>query len=231
MKAATYGTFALLISLVAAFFLKWLTPDFKMATWLSIQIDVSKEAKENRLASWLILLSFSTVATAYLWTCWSKIRTAAAIWALSKVSKPPEDKEFYRQVLRLTALSELLSDGSLGQLFFNSATTDTPVLVTLKSRKVYVGTVKMISEPNEKQGPYSEISINPIMSGYREKDSLRVLFSNDYNNLGDIDTSVIFPVSEVSHASWFDMKIHEEVDNNHEKNGLGHDGATQIPIS
>ena len=75
----------------------------------------------------------------------------------------------------------------------------------------------MISEPNEKQGPNLEISIEPIMSGYRDKDNLRVLFSNDYNNLGDNDTSVIFPLSEVSHASWFDMDTHEKVDNNREK--------------
>lgn len=55
------------------------------------------------------------------------------------------------------------------------------------------------------------------MSGYRDKDTLRVLFSNDYNDLDGVDTSIIFPLSEVSHASWFNMDIHEKVDNNREK--------------
>ncbi|HCM3154316.1 TPA: hypothetical protein N3466_000576, partial [Klebsiella quasipneumoniae] len=131
----------------------------------------------------------------------------------------PKDEEsinFSKQVIRLNELGKLLSDGSLGQLFFDSATEDRPVLVSLKCRKVYVGTVNMISEPNEKQGPNLEISISPIMSGYRDKDTLRVLFSNDYNDLEDVDTSIIFPLSEVSHASWFNMDIHEKVDNNRE---------------
>lgn len=55
-----------------------------------------------------------------------------------------------------------------------------------------------------------------------------MLFSNDYNNLGNIDTSIVFPLSEVSHASWFDMKLHEEVDNIHEKNGHGYDGSAKV---
>ncbi len=217
MKVATYGIWCLLISLAIAFLLKWLVPDFTLATWLSTKMDASKDLKENRLASWLSLLSVTMVFVAVLWLQLAKFGINIAALILRHSIDKKENLAYYRQVIRLSALQEILADGSLGQLFFNSATTDRPVLVSLKSRKVYVGTVNMISEPNEKQGPNLEISINPIMSGYREKDNLRVLFSNDYSNLNDIDTSVIFPLSEVSHASWFDMETHKKVDNNREQ--------------
>lgn len=217
MKVATYGIWCLLISLGIAFLLKWGVPNFTLASWLSEKMDPSKDPKENRLASWLTLLSITMVFVAVLWLQLAKLGITIAAVILKYSFDNTESISYYKQVLRLSALQGLLADGSLGQLFFNSATTDRPVLVSLKSRKVYVGTVNMISEPNEKQGPNLEISINPIMSGYREKDNLRVLFSNDYSNLVNIDTSVIFPLSEVSHASWFDMETHEKVDNNREQ--------------
>lgn len=212
MKVATYGVYAFATALLFAYVLKFFFPNLAVATWLSHLIDGSPDPKENRITSWLILLSITTCALAIIWLQLCRLRMHIAAWMISA----NQDINFAKQVIRLYELEKLLSDGSLGQLFFYSATEDRPVLVSLKSRKVYVGTVNMISEPNEKQGPNLEISISPIMSGYRDKDTLRVLFSNDYNDLDDVDTSIIFPLSEVSHASWFNMDIHEKVDNNHE---------------
>ncbi|NCH53882.1 hypothetical protein [Cronobacter muytjensii] len=216
MKVATYGFYACLSSVIVAYSIKYLFPDLNFATWLSHLIDGSADPKENRITSWLILLSVTTVGLAWLWLQYCRLRIYIAAWLITPEPKNEENLSFSKQVIRLNELGKLLSGGSLGQLFFDSATEDRPVLVSLKCRKIYVGTVNMISEPNEKQGPNLEISISPIMSGYRDKDTLRVLFSNDYNDLEDVDTSIIFPISEVSHASWFNMDIHEKVDNNRE---------------
>lgn len=216
MKMATYGIWCLIASVCAAYLMKWLVPSFTLATWLTAWIDLSNNSKDNRLSSWLILLSLSMVFAAVVWTQAARFGIYLAANILSGFKNDNGQVAFFKLVIRLSALKEILSEGSLGQLFFDSATKDKPVLVSLKSRKVYVGTVNMISEPNEKQGPNLEVSINPIMSGYREKDNLRVLFSNDYSELGDVDTSVIFPMSEVAQASWFDMDTHEKVDNNRE---------------
>ncbi|MEN4740389.1 hypothetical protein ABEH08_06240 [Pantoea agglomerans] len=217
MKVATYGIWCLLASICAAYLMKWAIPGFTLATWLTNWIDLSNDSKQNRLTSWLILLSFSMVMIAVAWTQIIRFVIHLAANVLSGFKNDDGQADFFKQVIRLWALKELLSEGSLGKLFFDSATSAKPVLVSLKSRKVYVGTVNMISEPNEKQGPNLEVSINPIMSGYREKDNLRVLFSNDYSELGDVDTSVIFPLSEVAQASWFDMDTHQKVDNNREQ--------------
>ncbi|EQB0138338.1 hypothetical protein ACYAD5_000281 [Enterobacter cloacae] len=216
MKVATYGVWSFIGAVVIAYSLKYFFPGFTAATWLSHLIDGSSDPKENRITSWLILLSVTTFAVALLWLQFCRLRMYVAAYFISDNPGDKDSINFSKQVLRLYELEQLLSDGSLGQLFFDSATEDRPVLVSLKSRKLYVGVVNMISEPNEKQGPNLEISISPIMSGYRDKDTLRVLFSNDYNDLDDIDTSIIFPLSEVSHASWFNIDIHEKVDNNRE---------------
>jgi len=197
--------------------MKWLLPGFTLATWLTTWVELSKDPKENRLASWLLLLSLSMVFVAIAWIQLARFGIYLAASILSGFKNDNGQIAFFKQAIKLGSLEELLSDGSLGQLFFNSVTSEKPVLVSLKSRKVYVGTVNMISEPNEKQGPNLEVSINPIMSGYRDKDSLRVLFTNDYSELDGVDTSIIFPMSEVSQASWFDMDTHKKVDNNREQ--------------
>jgi len=217
MKVATYGIWCLIISVSAAYIMKWLLPGFTLATWLTTWVELSKDPKENRLASWLLLLSLSMVFVAIAWIQLARFGIYLAASILSGFKNDNGQIAFFKQAIKLGSLEELLSDGSLGQLFFNSVTSEKPVLVSLKSRKVYVGTVNMISEPNEKQGPNLEVSINPIMSGYRDKDSLRVLFTNDYSELDGVDTSIIFPMSEVSQASWFDMDTHKKVDNNREQ--------------
>lgn len=223
MKVATYGIWCLLISLLLSAAIKWWLPDLGVISWLThmielaLEIDSAQAAKDNHLTPWLVLMSVTMVGVAVIWVQFARLRLYLAALTLNQFGRDKTQIAYYKQVIRLSALEELLAEGTLGQLFFDSAISESPVLVSLKSRKVYVGTVNMISEPNEKQGPNLEISIEPIMSGYRDKDNLRVLFSNDYNNLGDNDTSVIFPLSEVSHASWFDMDTHEKVDNNREK--------------
>ena len=214
MKVATFGIWCLILSIVLAYSLKWFFPSLTVATWLVGWIDLSNDPKENRLASWLILLSLCMVIIAKLWTQVGRLGLHVAASVLSEMNNDESKTDEAKQSIRLWAIKELLSDGSLGRLFFDSATSGKPVLVSLKSKKVYVGVVNTISEPNEKQGPNIEVSINPLLSGYREKDNLRVLFTNDYSDLENVDTSVIFPLTEVAQASWFDMETHEKVDNN-----------------
>lgn len=214
MKVATFGISCLILSISLAYFVKWVFPSLTVATWLVGWIDLSNDPKENRLASWLILLSLCMVIVAKVWTQVGRLGLHVAAKILSSMNDGESRTDDAKQSIRLWAIKELLSDGSLGRLFFDSATTGKPILVSLKSKKVYVGIINTISEPNEKQGPNIEVSINPLLSGYREKDNLRVLFTNDYSDLEGVDTSVTFPLTEVAQASWFDMDTHEKVDNN-----------------
>jgi hypothetical protein len=50
---------------------------------------------------------------------------------------------------------------------------------------VYVGRVMSLGEPTERQGPTQEISIVPVSSGYRDKDTLSVTLTNYYEDSDD----------------------------------------------
>ncbi|HEE1103629.1 TPA: hypothetical protein R6449_005256, partial [Klebsiella pneumoniae] len=101
-----------------------------------------------------------------------------------------------------------------------------PILVTLSSRKVYVGIVNGIQEPTESEAPNSYISIFPIMSGYRDKDTLSITFTNSYpsevmvNSAITVDSlkkhkvknmDILISSEEISHLSWFDFELFEQV--------------------
>ncbi|GKW43281.1 hypothetical protein PEC301879_31390 [Pectobacterium carotovorum subsp. carotovorum] len=246
MKAATYGTFAVLFSIFFAYTVKFIFPDIKLVTWTSDFIDFSKDYKSNRAAAWLILLSLASIIFSIIYLLLIRLANYLTATALLKLIKsngifkdaslsmknnsPNDDAvqslDFYKQAIRLSALASVLPAGSLGRLFFDSATKRKNVLITLKSRKVYVGRVKTISEPNEIDSPSQEISIIPLMSGYREKDTLRIFFINDYDGLDSVDTGIVIPTTEICHASWFNMDIHKEVDNNREKKAIENSNLT-----
>lgn len=123
-----------------------------------------------------------------------------------------------KELVKLRTLQDLVTEGSMDSVFFDSLIDRKSILISMSNKKVYVGIVNALGEPNEKDGPNQQISILPIMSGYREKDTLNVCFTNDYNNVKDYDTSVIIPVSQITHVSWFTMEVHDQVNNNCKSN-------------
>lgn len=52
------------------------------------------------------------------------------------------------------------------------------------------------------------------MSGFREQESRRINFINNYINLGDTDTHITIPRDEVTHASWFTQELHHRIERN-----------------
>lgn len=119
-----------------------------------------------------------------------------------------------KELVKLRTLQDLVTEGSMDSVFFDSLIDRKSILVSMTNKKVYVGIVNALGEPNEKDGPNQQISILPIMSGYRDKDKLNVCFTNDYNNIEGYDTSVIIPVSQITQVSWFTMEVHDQVNNN-----------------
>ncbi|EHN5456786.1 hypothetical protein KJA56_004427, partial [Escherichia coli] len=120
----------------------------------------------------------------------------------------------YENLVMLRMRQELINDNPMDEIFFDSLVDRRSILITLQNKKTYVGIVNALGEPNEKEGPNQYVSIYPIISGYRDKDSLKVILVNEYRELEDADTSIIFPLKEISQVSWFDMDIHKIVENN-----------------
>ncbi|WP_312838665.1 hypothetical protein [Pantoea piersonii] len=214
MKAAVYGFFCLMFAVFVAVLAKWAFSSFHPVTALDKMTAFTKEQSNNRMYSWVILLSITSLAIGYIWGY-----VAKAIYLIRFIRKAlsgsyPSDIKTLMTYLRLSILEPLFSELPINKIFFESMVSKRHILVSLKCGKVYVGVINKISEPNESDAPNQEISIVPVMSGYRHKDTRRVTFTNDYGNLVDVDTSVRIPCSEVSHTSWFERDIHTKIDNN-----------------
>ena len=63
---------------------------------------------------------------------------------------------------------------------------DNLLMLSLEDRKVYVGKVISMGEPNELEGPDQEVTLLPLMSGYRRSSDLSVVFNTQYKDTEDV---------------------------------------------
>lgn len=97
------------------------------------------------------------------------------------------DNISYQQMAKILLMGKLLNDSPLDKLLYDSMVKNKFLLITMSDRKVYVGRVISLGEPNESEGPDQEISIVPVFSGYRDKDSLSVTLNTTYAGIEEID--------------------------------------------
>lgn len=120
--------------------------------------------------------------------------------------------------------------GDLARLFLKAGEGVTPVMVTLRNRKVYVGlileTIRLLREDGY-------VHLLPVLSGYREQDSLRIRMTTPYWRLyadmatvaarrldgrrsiaetpGEIASrsgfGVVVPIDQIDSASLFDQEV------------------------
>lgn len=124
-------------------------------------------------------------------------------WRLKHYLQLDSDEE-----VDIVIMSELFSDSPLDQLLFSAMINDRNLMLVLDDRKVYVGRVATMGEPNENEGADQEISFLPFVSGYRDKDTLQVMFTTDYKKVGDNLPLVIRQESIVS-AREFDFSVYD----------------------
>ncbi|GIU45773.1 hypothetical protein [Shewanella algidipiscicola] len=122
---------------------------------------------------------------------------------------------------------------ALEKFLFECGETVSSVLITLASRKVYVGLVHEI--PIE-AGEVEHFTILPMLSGYRDKDRLTVKFTTNYfvhyeNQLDDAgdprdegvcldDFIEVIPVSEMVHIGRFDIDTYKNFGKPLDGNGI-----------
>lgn len=58
-------------------------------------------------------------------------------------------------------------------------------MFSMSDRKVYVGRVSSVGEPHETAGFDEDFELVPTMSGYRDKDTLKVTYTTDYSAVVD----------------------------------------------
>lgn len=170
---------------------------------------IDSKAKNIEYA-WLICISVLSIFSAY---AYSKIKNRYGRFVNHVLYK--ENKDFLnRNIYQLYLMHKIFRDSPMDNIFFESLINKKPVLISLSSRKAYVGIVIETGEPNESNGLNQEIVILPIMSGYRDKDTLSVVFTNDYANFKTESTSTVLDVASIEVVSWFDFDCYEKVNKN-----------------
>lgn len=163
-----------------------------------------------------VIFTHKLPANLSIGTITSLLLGAAAAYGMAISAKQSMEKNPNQTMLEY---EKLASDG-LERLLFDSMSKGLLILVTLKSRKVYIGKVK---EPRLVHGDLENIVIIPMLSGYRDKDDLRFKVSHNYHayyekyNIQEHDGELrldhfrtIIPTAEIDSASLFDLQTYQQ---------------------
>lgn len=132
----------------------------------------TKDHAEATRGAWFFILSAATFMAAYV----------AKTWGYGMLYLRFGSKD--RQKIKVYVMGRILADSPLDYLLFElSLSKDKYAMITLEDRKVYVGKVIDMGEPTETNGIDQDISIMPLMSGYRDKDTLKIEFTTDYDEV------------------------------------------------
>ena len=118
-----------------------------------------------------------------------------------------------RELTKIYLMYQLLCDSPLDKMLFDSYLYDIYLLISMSDRKVYVGRVINLGEPNEHTGPDQEILIVPVFSGYRDKDDMRLTLTTLYNTEEDI--SIILRQDNIVSVCEFIEPLYEKVSEQH----------------
>lgn len=176
-----------------------------IATLLQVIIEGDPE-KLNRV-SWYLLLSVLSFFTAYLWAFISKLFLLVKTKSLSLTNA------------KIYLMADVLKDSPLDNALFASYLHIKPIMLSLENNKVYVGIITALGEPTENEGMDQEVSLLPLMSGYRDTETQKVHFVTDYEEIYDDnleksddehnDLSVIIKQDKIISSSWFNFNIYK----------------------
>ncbi|WP_420246243.1 hypothetical protein [Citrobacter sedlakii] len=223
LKVAAHGTMSVVVVIIAAVVIKFFFPNFHPIGMLADTLNIKKIINDNKAETWLSLISLSSILVSLIWV--------VIIWAKNMVLGFFCEKQHHENVLhakKLRVLRKTISNSTLDSMLLDALESNpkSPMLITLSSRKVYVGIVNGIQEPTESEAPNSYISIFPLMSGYRDKDTLSITFTNSYPSEVSVSSAItsdsqkkykvknmdiLFRSDEISHLSWFDFELFEQV--------------------
>ncbi len=113
-----------------------------------------------------------------------------------------------KEYILAKVLSDSPLDNILYQLYIERWTKN--VMLSMTDRKVYVGRIISVGEP----GDNKEISLMPVLSGYRNKDTLTVEFTTDYDWSSDeVDLTLVIRQENIMSATEFDFDEYDRINN------------------
>ncbi|MFJ5378168.1 hypothetical protein ACIPSX_12560 [Pectobacterium sp. CHL-2024] len=229
LKVAAHGTISVVFVIMVSVIVKSFFPNFHPIGMLADILNIKKIINQNKAETWLSLISLSSIIVSLIWVF--------LIWLKNMVFGFFCEKQHHENILhakKLRILRKTISNSTLDSMLLDAleSSPKSPVLITLSSRKVYVGIVNGVQEPTESEAPNSYISIFPLMSGYRDKDTLSISFTNFYPSEVMVSSAItadsqkrhkvenmdiLFRADEISHLSWFDFELFEKVNDSMKK--------------
>lgn len=137
-------------------------------------------------------------------------------------------KAMQRQLLTIT---KTVRHDPFENLIVHVTNNFLPVMVTLKSRKVYIGP---LTNSGIEHGKLEYVSVIPFISGYRREDDFKVERTVNYSEiyresdpakLDDFRT--VLPISEIESIRQFDGKVYKNFQNLHKQQDIC-EGGTYI---
>jgi len=146
-----------------------------------------------------VFLMLSGVLTLLMPSLWEFLTVRIMKWQL-KVTKDEEIAAYL--------LGESAHHSPIGSTLVEAFVEKNEVMITMEDRKVYVGYIMDVGAPTEVTGVNLEILLIPTVSGYRDKDTLKVVYTTDYP--GDIPLEPVgFRQENIVSVSVFSEEIRE----------------------
>lgn len=154
----------------------------------------AEQVSEASKTAWFIQLSFLTFLSAYLVKLYGHVSLRL---------------RFGRWDAKVHVIGRILEDSPLDNLLFRlSLEKDKHAMLAMEDRKVYVGKIINLGEPSATTGMDQDIAIVPLMSGYRDKDTLKVTFTTFYKEV-DAAISIALRQDNIVSATQFDFDAYE----------------------
>lgn len=104
---------------------------------------------------------------------------------------------------------ETLRHSPIGCKIMDAFAFKRAVMITMSDRKVYVGLIQSVGAPTEVTGLDLEIQLLPSFSGYRDKDTLKVTYTNTYPSEPSLVEPICLMQENIVSLSMFSEKIRE----------------------
>lgn len=228
LKSAELGLRCFAVAFLVALFLHFCLPDsisvgcykicLAFSAWLTAVMKSMTGADdlESAKMAWFFILSAMSWGAAYIIKAWAlvSLRLRFGMWDA-----------------RVFVMGELLEDSPLDNLLFQlSLQKDKSIVLTMEDRKVYVGKVISLGEPTETNGIDQDVSIVPLMSGYRDKEDLRVHFNTYYDEI-DSDIYLSLRQDAIVSATEFNFEAYQKWNPKDSKEGASKDSANNSVVT
>nr|WP_314527660.1 hypothetical protein [uncultured Pseudomonas sp.] len=160
---------------------------------LLVQLDIASE-KNGTLWVFLMQVGLTALVIPFFWS-------AFYVGAKKKILQLETDVQLHT----LLALG-VLEGTPFRILLRESIVQCRPCMFSLNDRKVYVGIVLFAGTPTESEGVDHAFTLIPILSGYRDKDTLEVTLNTHYSTAANPPPITLIQENVVS-ATQFDFTL------------------------